>query len=115
MNRGDYDDRLIDAGDALTQAVTDLYDAAEAAQEIVAEAVQDSSSADGPPDERAMLKLWAVTVYARQTIDAIGARWSELNRTGQDWTLVWNKRHYYADIVGIDDELYATLIEEAGL
>jgi hypothetical protein len=113
--KGDYDDRLIDASDALTQAVSDLYDAAEAAQEIAADAVLESASADGPPHERAMLRLHAVSVYLRQTIDEIGARWSDLNRTGQDWTLVYFKPHYYADVVAVDDDLYAELIKEAGL
>ena len=116
MNAGEYDDRLIDASDALVQAVTDLYDAAEAAQEIVADAVLEAASADGPPHERAMLRLWATTVYLRQSIDEIGARWSDLNRSGQDWTLVRQKPHYYADTMKTqDDDVYAALIEEAGL
>lgn len=116
MNAGDYDDRMIDAADALVQAVTDLYDAAEAAQEIVADAVLDAASAEGPPHERAMLRLCATTVYLRQTTDEIGARWTDLNRSGQDWTLVRHRPHYYADVMKLlDDDVYAALIKEAGL
>lgn len=113
--KDDYDDQLIAAADAIVDAVTEIYDAAEVAQEIVTAAVGLSDAAEGPPDRDAMIKLNAVAIYLRRAVVELDARWSDLNRAGQDWTVVFGKPHYYADPTTIDDDALTSTFRELGL
>lgn len=95
---GDFDDALIDQASQLAAIVHRLNDRAERASDVLFDAVGDAWTADGPPNEREMLKLWLAIADVAAAAGRAQKVWKQLNNAGQSWTVVRRKPHYYADL-----------------
>lgn len=110
---GDYDDALIDQSRQVVEIVQRVHDRAEAAATLLDGAVGDAWAADGPPDEREMLKLWLAIADVVTTARRAQKAWHQLNSAGQSWTVVRQRPHYYADLETlVSDETRDELTKE---